>query len=310
MAVKTLDEARGPHISQGAVIGLPADLQAQSDRIQDVEDALPSKASTSSVEALETAVNANTAAVAGKANTSDVYTKTETDDAISAAVSGAADGMPLGATLIWTHIIPPSAKWIWQTGAAISRTTFAEFFAVTCPLVDATVTDASTSVTGIATSITEMLATGWDVEGVGIPSGTTISAVGSGTITLSQAATAAATKIRIFPHGNGDGSNTFNYMPLDERVLVGASLPGGSNNFIPVGPNPGEFDHKGLGGKGGLSEVYFASSSDPEDGFGGDDYIVGVNPSSASSFFGGGTGASFANYPPSITVPYVIKVLP
>ncbi|MBL4538347.1 MAG: hypothetical protein JKP96_06715 [Oceanicaulis sp.] len=218
------------------------------------------------------------------------------------------DGVPLGMPFPWPHIIPP-AKCIWATGGPISRTTYAEFFEINCPLVDAAVTAASTSVTGIASSITDMLATGWDVEGVGIPSGTTISAVGSGTITLSQAATAAATKIRIFPHGNGDGSSTFEYLAMDERILVGSDMPGGSNNFIPVGSNPGKFDHKKLGGVGGLPEVYFASSSDPEDGFGGDDYVVGVNPSSASSLFGGGTGASFSNYPPAVVVPYVIKVL-
>ena len=323
MPAKTLDEALGAHIPQDAVINLPADLQAQAARIQAVEDALPSKASVSRVEtlegrtnALEDSLDAATSALAGKASASELSEAQEAiadlEEAVSAntdVLAQVTDGMPLGMPFAWPHIILPS-KCIWATGVPISRTAYAEFFEISCPLVDAIVTDASTSVSGIASSITDMLPPGAAVEGIGIPSGTTISAVGAGSITLSQAATANAAAIRIFPHGNGDGSNTFGYIALDQRVIGGAKLPGGLNSFIPVGSNPGEFNHNKLGGVGGLAEVFFSGSSDPEDGFGDDKFLVGVNPGYASSQFGDGTGAAFANYPPTVLIPYAIKVLP
>jgi len=77
------------------------------------------------------------------------------------------------------------------------------------------------------------------VEGTGIPAGTFITGITSGTkVTLNQAATASGTvPITFFFWGNGDGSTTFNVPDLQRQVTAGS---GGSLNPV-LGVRLGQF---------------------------------------------------------------------
>jgi len=95
-------------------------------------------------------------------------------------------------------------------GSAVSRTTYAALFAAITIQTTGTTTSGSNSVTSVGS--TTNMAVGMPISGSGIPAGTTISAIGSGTLTLSQNATASASGVALVvaPHGVGDGSTTFN----------------------------------------------------------------------------------------------------
>jgi microcystin-dependent protein len=69
---------------------------------------------------------------------------------------------------------------------------------------------------------------GAPISGAGIPAGTTVSAVTSTTITLSQNATAAGSGVSIViaPHGVGDGSTTFNVPDRRGRAGIGHDAMG------------------------------------------------------------------------------------
>lgn len=115
------------------------------------------------------------------------------------------------------------AGWLICDGTASgNRTTHADLYAVLTFTLVGSLTNADPEVTGI--SSTANLVAGMPVEGVGIPPGTTVLSVDSGTaITLSAAATATlpAGGMRFFPYGAGNGSTTFNVPDVRGRPLVG-----------------------------------------------------------------------------------------
>lgn len=87
--------------------------------------------------------------------------------------------------------------------------------------------DTTSSSTSVATvSSTTGLAVGQVILGAGIPAGTTIASIGSGTITLSQAATATATGVDLFAFGaNGLLSD------LSLHLLTGVILQSPTTNW-------------------------------------------------------------------------------
>ena len=125
---------------------------------------------------------------------------------------------------------------LWQRcyGQAISRTTYALLFGALTYSTTGTTTSGSSSVASVAALPPNMdgNATGALVEGTGIPTGTTITAItGTGpyTLTLSASATASGTTtLRFLPYGQGDGATTFNVPDLRGRAPVGADGMGGS----------------------------------------------------------------------------------
>lgn len=119
--------------------------------------------------------------------------------------------------------------YLWANGQAISRATYSRLFSVMSLSVTGT-TNSNTVITGLTTDLTQVDGTvvGWPISGAGIPAGTTISAVSSNTITLSQAATAtAAITAIIAPYGIGDGSTTFNVPDCRGRIIAGRDNMGG-----------------------------------------------------------------------------------
>lgn len=116
--------------------------------------------------------------------------------------------MPTGAIVSWPFDIAP-AGWFICDHSAVSRSTYANLFAVSSITTTGTNTLGSEVISGIS-STTGMLP-GYYVSGTGVPSATAIASVNSSTqITLTQSSTAAITSFVVARYGIGDGITTFN----------------------------------------------------------------------------------------------------
>jgi len=129
--------------------------------------------------------------------------------------------IPSGAVEFFAMQSSPSG-WLECDGSAVSRTTYAALFAAI------TVQDAgnTTSASAVVTNLTDTskMQVGDFISGSGIPAGTTIASVDSGTqITMSQNATATASGVPVVvsPWGIGDGSTTFNVPDLRGEFIRG-----------------------------------------------------------------------------------------
>jgi hypothetical protein len=129
--------------------------------------------------------------------------------------------MPIGVVISWPSKATLPSKFMEMNGDAIARADYSTALGVLTITQTGTLTDTSAVVTGL--SDTTKLDAGSDIEGVGVPAGTTISTIDSGTqITMSQAATASGeNSLQFFPYGNGDASTTFN---LPDTEATGAFI--------------------------------------------------------------------------------------
>lgn len=129
--------------------------------------------------------------------------------------------VPPGVT-VPTAAITAAPGWLFCFGQALSRTTYADLFNAITAVVTGSL-NSTTAVSSVSADLTQFGLVGAKVEGTGIPANTTIAAITATTITLSQAAmaTASGVSIRILPHGNGDGSTTFNVPDMRSRVPGG-----------------------------------------------------------------------------------------
>lgn len=143
----------------------------------------------------------------------------------------------------WPSLSLPSfgsEVWGWQDGSAISRTTYALLLAALAP------SQSGIRNTGTPTVITALgstagFAVGMKVEGAGIPSNTTITSIDSlSQIHISNNVVSSGTgTVTVFPHGNGDGSTTFNLPDARGRAPVGLALSGGHVDVAGMGNNEG-----------------------------------------------------------------------
>lgn len=129
---------------------------------------------------------------------------------------GIGDYKPTGRSTDWGDWL------IIGTGRILSRTTYADLFAAL------TVVKAGTTTSGSATvnvPDVEGIWPGQFVEGPGIPVAAKVLSVQSVGFTLNVNAGvgAGSGNVRILPHGQGDGSSTFNLPPVAGRTLVAAS---------------------------------------------------------------------------------------
>lgn len=155
-----------------------------------------------------------------------IYSGTEDYDL--GPIAANAFGELVGRVSDYAGVDLPSG-YLWCDGAAVSRETYATLYGVLTKSVTGTTTSSSTTISSVSADLRNYGLVGADIEGSGIPAGTTITAIGASSITLSQAATASATvSLRIFPHGNGNGSTTFNVPDLRGRVAAGRDDMGGS----------------------------------------------------------------------------------
>lgn len=117
---------------------------------------------------------------------------------------------PVGAMMPFAGPFAP-AKWLFAYGQTLSRVTYSALFSAITATVVGAVTSGSSTITGLAVDLRGLGLEGSVVEGPGIPSGATLASVTATTITVSANATASngSAALRVFPHGNGDGSTTF-----------------------------------------------------------------------------------------------------
>lgn len=136
---------------------------------------------------------------------------------------------PTGVVLPYAGASAPNG-WLMCYGQAVSRTTYAALLTALTVTLTGSTTSGSATVSSASVDTTAMGLVGAKIEGGGIPAGTTITAATSTTLTLSANATATASGValRILPHGNGDGSTTFNIPDLRGRVAAGKDNMGGT----------------------------------------------------------------------------------
>jgi microcystin-dependent protein len=136
--------------------------------------------------------------------------------------------LPVGTTVEYDGITAPNG-WLLKYGQAVSRTTYSELLAALTATATAT-RNGTTSLTSVSADLTNLGLEGAAIEGTGIPSSTTIVSLTATTITLSQAASGSGSMtIRALPHGNGDGSTTFNIPDDRGRAVVGRDNMGGTS---------------------------------------------------------------------------------
>ena len=148
--------------------------------------------------------------------------------------SGAAlvnPAVDLGTYLFTSAVSPPSSKYLFAYGQAISRTTYANLMGVETITQSVTRTNGSPTLTGFTD--TTQIGPGACVEGSGIPNSgsctTTIVSCTSTTCTMSQNASSSGTaNVTVFPNGNGDGATTFNLPDCQGVVLAGRDNMSGS----------------------------------------------------------------------------------
>lgn len=137
--------------------------------------------------------------------------------------------VPIGGSMEYDGVFAP-AGWLFKFGQAVSRTTYSALLDVLCPFTTATTTSGSLTLANIPVDLRNLGLEGAKIEGVGIPSNTTIASVTVNSIVMSATATAsnASVQIRFFPHGNGDGALTFNVPDDRDRVRVARGNAGGT----------------------------------------------------------------------------------
>lgn len=174
--------------------------------------------------------------------TGGVSTRALADGAVKAAkvpdnefpaskLTAAAQAMltPIGISAGFDGVFPPPG-WAFKNGQELSRATYSALFAVLCPAIVGSVSNGSPTVSGLAVDLRNLGLVGAKVEGPGVQTGTTIAGVTATTITLSLNATSsvAGAQLRLFPHGNGNGSTTFNLPDDRDRAEIGRGDMGGT----------------------------------------------------------------------------------
>lgn len=161
--------------------------------------------------------------------------------------------LPVGAEFDYPGVIAPQYFFM-ELAQAISRANFPELFAVVAPQIGVTITSGNPVVTvgGRVDGLqpTTGFRPGIPVEAPGvIPPGTTILSLTNTTVTLTANPTANGTVFRIFPHGNGDGSTTYN-LPFCAGCVVAGLDPQNAFNVLTKNTAQG-VSASGVGGFGG-----------------------------------------------------------
>ena len=171
------------------------------------------------------------------------YVRHDTSQSLSASQKRQAldniDAMPVG-SVIWRAIKTTPTGYLSCDGSAVSRTTYSTLWNAV-KIEDSTVDTTSGSAI-VTMDDTSDLEAAYYIEGPGIPAGTIISSVDSGTqITISQNATATASNITATfiptPFGQGDGSTTFTLPDLRGEFIRGWDNGRGVDSGRSMGTN-------------------------------------------------------------------------
>lgn len=142
----------------------------------------------------------------------------------------------------WTTAITfDNTRWLAANGQTVSRTQYPNLLSAST--LSFTGTASSTTISGLTTQQTAVIAIGMAIEGPGL-SGATVTGVASTSITVSSAPTGGSHAFQIFPYGNGNGSTTFNVVDMRGRTAVGTGGPGGNAQpTFAIGATGGEQNH-------------------------------------------------------------------
>jgi endosialidase-like protein len=156
-------------------------------------------------------------------------------DAVTASTGGGSgpspgptvgDGNIVGTILPWAGLVAPP-NYVFAYGQAISRTGFPLFTSTVTIVTNLICTSGLNVLSGIAD--TTQIRIGAPVEASCVAPGTTVTAVASTSVTVSNnASTSTAISATFFPYGNGDGSTTLNVPDFRGRTLAGRDNMGGT----------------------------------------------------------------------------------
>lgn len=141
----------------------------------------------------------------------------------------ATNGVLIGSSVLWNGPRLP-AQYMWEDGAAVSRTTYSDLFAAITLVTIGTTTASNTSITGVVEDLRGLGLEGAPLEGAGISPGTKIASITATTIVMDtiSPSSVAAGAIRILPHGVGNGTTTFNKPDGRGRASIGRDDMGGT----------------------------------------------------------------------------------
>lgn len=162
----------------------------------------------------------------------------------------------VGQSIEWNGVdLPADGGFAWEDGAALSRVTYAELLGVLTKTAAGTSSNGSATVSGLP-DLRGIGLEGARIEGPGLGATVTVSAIAASSITLSSnaGAGAGAGTFRIFPHGNGDGSTTFNLPNSRGRTAIGRDDMGGTAAGVVTDTGTGNsgLNAKSLGKTGGV----------------------------------------------------------
>lgn len=156
--------------------------------------------------------------------------------------------------------IKPSSKaaadpgFLLTKGDTVSRTDYAGLFNAITRRPTGNITNGSQNVSALSMDLTGSIdgAVGWYVSGTGIPANTTVTAITTNSLTLSNAATATFnnTQLILSPWPLGDGITTFQLPDTRGRTLVSAGAGAGLTNRR-IGEYNGEEKHALTSGENG-----------------------------------------------------------
>lgn len=156
------------------------------------------------------------------------------------------------------------AGWLWADGAAVSRTTYAALFDAICPAFTGTIASGAGTITAVSENFT-LLGGKAGLVGARVECATpgvlgataAVTDVAATTITVAPVSSAAVTggSFRIFPHGNGNASSTFNVPNCKGRIMIGRQDmgAGGSSGLITTAGSG--IDGTVIGAVGGAQNV-------------------------------------------------------
>ncbi len=252
---------------------------------------------------------------------------------VDATVGGTAAVVPSGALVPFSGFILPSG-YLWANGQAHSRTTYADLYGVTNKTGAATMTIASP---GVVTWAAHGLSESWPVKfsttgalPTGVTAGTTYYLKSVTTDTFRLATTPGGSDINtsssqsgvhtaIFsPHGNGNGTTTFNVIDMRGRSAFGLDdmFTTAAARVTSAGSS---INGKTHGATGGAESVALATGNLPSgnyvtgaSGLDAGTAIVDVSPSGnyAATFASTsvtGSGTAVNKMPPSVMVPWIVK---
>jgi hypothetical protein len=216
-------------------------------------------------------------------------------------------------------------------GQTVSNVTYpALFSAVTTAFTGATTTNLSATVSGLS-GMSSAEHVGWGITGNGIPSGATITVVGSATsVTISANATVTQTgtaSLWIGPYQFTGANNTTDFLipDLRGRTLFGKDNMGGTamNRITNTGTDNSGIRGTSLGTAGGDQRMHqhthiqnphahglpnvVNTSAGGSNFVGGPNYNVSTSTSNATATNQNAGTGTFQNMPPALISNYIIK---